>query len=1209
MIAMQKSFFSFCFVFISLTLSFAQNFWHPIDESKINLRQGGTRSIIPSKYKTFELQNEMITSYLRQAPLEFEENFLEQALSINLPMPDGKIEEFVAWYSPLMEDGLAANYPNIKTYKAYQKTNRNNTARFSIGPNGFHAAIKQDDATIYIDPYSSIDNQNYIVYYTADHIDSDLTNKIICGTQDENNHTPSTQKWGRRNPDGKMEMRTYRLALACTGEWGEVRGTKEKALADMVAFVERANLLFEAELAIRTILIEKNDLLINLDGKNDLYTNSTVGADILTQNTNIISGKVGFSSFDIGHVFSICHDVGGIAGGTACTQFKGAGVTCHNSSGISNGIVLVFNHEVGHQLTASHTFNHCPGQEGQLSATGYEPGSGSTIMAYPGACSTSNLGAPRESYYHVSSLDQIISYTNFESSEAYLCAAKTDINNYVPVISLNYPKNFSIPKYTPFYLEGSATDENQDALTYTWEQFDNQGSSPLGMPVGNAPIFRSLKPSASPVRYFPNENRILSYEFDNVQELLPTYSRNLTFRFVVRDNNPLGNAAVWEEIKFGVTNAGPFKITYPVNEQKLVVGKKLNVTWDVANTNLPPVSCQYVDIYVSLNNSLNFKGESMKLVASCVPNDGEETIIIPNNVTNRARIVIKAHDNIFFTTGLGNSKIDLPTKPGFITEIVDNKKSSCLPEAIDFEIQTTALVGMTDSIQFEIVSGLPEGAVASFESEKVVAGSNNTLHLNLDSVQGTADYEVLVRSFAPGIDTIVRKVYISVTGTNIDNMIPFSPENGIEGVGPTQKYYWSKLEDAIEYQLQVATSPSFDTEKIIIDYLTPDTSFLSNVFLDKATIYFWRIRASNDCKIGQWSEIRAFNTETLECSISKSGPLSINITSAGTPTVKAELYFPNEGAISDVNIKNIKLSHQQSSDLIVSLIAPDGKEGVLWSKRCPSGNGVIVGLDDQSNDFFSCPISTGKIYRPEKTPLSYFNNINMHGVWTLKVEDVAAGNSGKLLNFDLELCANITLNPPTIVVNDTLELGFQQSKVIDQNHLLSNDADNQANEIKYIVVTLPTHGLLTKNSVPLKVGDSFTQEDINQGLISYHNTGQLSNDDFKFVLTDQKGGWVKITKFDILIDIKSNAEDLVNHKKVNILVYPNPGTELLHIQKLSTDFKAWKCVISDISGQNVYSAQVIDDIQKIDIQSWQKGIYFISVYLENQVVSRKFVKQ
>ncbi|MFN8339187.1 MAG: hypothetical protein U0T36_09225 [Saprospiraceae bacterium] len=50
----------------------------------------------------------------------------------------------------------------------------------------------------------------------------------------------------------------------------------------------------------------------------------------------------------------------------------------------------------------------------------------------------------------------------------------------------------TIPKISPFqntllfYLEGSATDENQSALTYTWEQFDNQGSSPLGMPVGNA---------------------------------------------------------------------------------------------------------------------------------------------------------------------------------------------------------------------------------------------------------------------------------------------------------------------------------------------------------------------------------------------------------------------------------------------------------------------------------------------------------------------------------------------------------------------------------------------------------------------------------------------------------------------------------------------------------------------------------------------------
>lgn len=1206
---MLKSFLSVCFLCFTLTSSFSQPFWHRVDETLIKMRHGDTRPIIPSKYKTFELETEKFTTFLQQAPLEFTENFLEQAITVSLPMPDGHLEEFVVWDSPLMEDGLAADFPTIRTYKAYQKSNRNITARFSTGPNGFHAAIKQEDTTIYIDPYSTNDAHHYIVYFTADHVDSDLANKILCGTQDENTHISTPQKWGKRFPEGKLEMRKYRLALACTGEWGAVRGTKEKALADMVAFVERANLLFEAELAVRTVLIDKNDLLINIDGNNDLYTNSTVGADILTQNTSIISGKVGFSNYDIGHVFSICYDVGGIAGGTACTSLKGAGVTCHNNSGISNGIVLVFNHEVGHQLTASHTFNHCPGQEGQLSATGYEPGSGSTIMAYPGACGSSNLGAPRDNYYHVSSLDQIISYTNFESSDAYICAQKTDINNFVPVITLNYPKTFSIPKSTPFYLEGTATDVNQDAMTYTWEQFDNQGSSPLGMPVGNAPIFRSLKPSASPVRFFPNVSRILAHEFNNVQELLPTYSRNMTFRFVVRDNNPLGNAAVWEEIKFNVANAGPFEITYPLLEQKLIVGKKLNVTWDVANTNLAPVSCDFVDIYISLDNSLDFKGPSMKLVAARVPNDGAETIIIPNHVNTRVRIVVKAHENIFFTTSKGISRIDLPNKPGFITEIPDNIRSSCLPEGIDFEIHTTALAGMTDSIQFEIVSGLPIGATATFASEKVIAGANNRLSLNLDNVQGTADYEILIRSFAPGIDTIERKLFISVTGTNIDHVIQLSPENGIEGVGPTQKYYWSRLEDGAEYQLQVATSPSFEGDKIVIDYLTTDTQYLSNVFLEKATIYFWRVRSTNNCKIGQWSAIRAFNTETLDCTVTKSGPLSINISSAGLPTVKSELYFSNEGIISDVNIKNIRLSHQQSSDLIVSLISPDGKESLLWSKRCPSGNGVSIGLDDQSNEFFSCPISTGKIYRPEKTPLSYFNGANLHGIWTLKVEDAASGNGGRLLNFDLELCANITLFPPVISTNDTLRVGAHQSKVIDQNILLSIDADNSVQDISYVVVSTPNQGIISKNGSPIKVGDTFSQSDINQGVITYHHTGSESLDYFTFVVTDGNGGWVKITQFDILIDLKSSNDNEINGSKTQLLVYPNPCSEILHIQQLNSEDYTWKCEVTDISGQKIYSHEATDLLHKIDIQSWQKGMYFITVFIDKQIVTRKFVKQ
>ena len=149
----------------------------------------------------------------------------------------------------------------------------------------------------------------------------------------------------------------------------------------------------------------------------------------------------------------------------------------------------------------------------------------------------------------------------------------------------------------PFFLKASAEDANGDIMKYNWDQFDNQTSSPLGAPVGNAPIFRSLKPTTNPARYFPNVSRILNGQFTDKTELLPTYGRELTFRFVVRDNNPLGNASVWDEMKFRVAdNAGPFKLTFPILEYKLKIGEKLNVTWDVANTDIAPVNCKFVKI-------------------------------------------------------------------------------------------------------------------------------------------------------------------------------------------------------------------------------------------------------------------------------------------------------------------------------------------------------------------------------------------------------------------------------------------------------------------------------------------------------------------------------------------------------------------------------------------------------------------------------------
>ncbi|MCE2789781.1 MAG: M12 family metallo-peptidase, partial [Saprospiraceae bacterium] len=784
----------------------SQSVWQSLNERDIPAFQRKAREIIPDQYQVFQLSVENFQLGLQGCPDEDEAMLRRSNHTFALPLPDGSLAEFAVWKAPVMEKELADRYPSIQSYKGYLKSDPSVTARFTSGPLGVHGAIRMPEGMVYIDPYSLTTNDHYIVYYTSKHRDPELAGRELCGTTADMRFRPNTKLSGRSTT--MRELRKYRLALGCTGEWGSVRGTKEKALAEMVTFVERANIIFEAELAITAVLIAKNDELIFLDGATDPYTNPDQGLQILGQNTAILNGRIGGGSYEIGHVFSRCFDVGGVAGGNICTPGKGAGVTCHNGNTVTTGIVLVFNHEVGHQMTASHTFNKCGDTDQLALGTAYEPGSGSTIMAYPGACGSDNLGLPREEYYHVASLEQMLSFTNSEGADAYDCAQKIDINNHVPVIEFPYTDGFSIPVSTPFYLKASATDEDGDVLKYNWEQFDNGASSPLGSPTGNAPLFRSVRPGASPARYFPNESRILNGQFTDKQELLPTYGRDLTFRFVVRDYHPMGTAAVWQELKYKVAaNAGPFKLTFPVLDYKWKIGQEVPVKWDVANTDKAPVNCQKVDVYMSLNNSLDFGSSNMILLASAVPNDGEETIVVPNVESLRARIIVKASNNIFFTTGLYNSRIDPPVNPGFYMDVTQASATSCLPAPVSYQFSTAALAGLKDSVRFEIISGLPDGGLASFSNALVAPGDLTTLQLDLSAVKGTASYEMMVRAFVPGVDTIQRIIRLDVTGTDLDQPALLGPVDGISGVGPTQIYRWQRKIDATSYELQVATSP------------------------------------------------------------------------------------------------------------------------------------------------------------------------------------------------------------------------------------------------------------------------------------------------------------------------------------------------------------------------------------------------------------------
>src|SRR5215211_42080 len=85
--------------------------WQEIDEAAIK-RPEAERIVLPSEYKVFRVNKTNLNSILEKAPAEFSSAERDDGDTIiTLPLPDGTFSRFRIQYSPIMEAGLAAKYP------------------------------------------------------------------------------------------------------------------------------------------------------------------------------------------------------------------------------------------------------------------------------------------------------------------------------------------------------------------------------------------------------------------------------------------------------------------------------------------------------------------------------------------------------------------------------------------------------------------------------------------------------------------------------------------------------------------------------------------------------------------------------------------------------------------------------------------------------------------------------------------------------------------------------------------------------------------------------------------------------------------------------------------------------------------------------------------------------------------------------------------
>ena len=985
----------FLIVIFAFSMTYGQKSespWTKTAKSSIALGKLLPQKSTPQNASYYQLDMDVLKSNLQNAPKR-DSGALSRAL-LDFPNADGSMETYRIMEYSVMHPDLQAKFPEIRSYVGYGLKNEATVVYFSVSPSGLHSmTMSVDKGVQFINPYSS--DGAYEAFSRSAILVKD--NLFECSTVEDGLENPidlnKTMVAARNANDGRR--RTFRLAVGTSVEYTNYHGgTVASALAAINTTMTRVNGIYDRELSIRMTLVANNNLLISTTG-NSMFPNGEDVASI----TGTINTKIGASSYDIGHTFTT--GSGGRAFlASVCTASKGGGTT-----GLTEPVGDPFNidfvaHEMGHQFGATHTFNGSAGQcaQNRTSATAYEPGSGSTIMAYAGICFPQNVRPNSNEYFHQISLQQI--WNNVTSGNS-TCGVLTVTGNAAPTAIAG--PSYSIPTSTPYRLTGASTDADGTGLhTYTWEQFDLGITGAPTETTEFGPIVRSFQGTTTPVRYIPNlQDVLLNGGSSTNWEKLASIERSMAFVLTVRDNDPRGGQTAADGMNVNTIAGGPFKVTSQTTNVTWEIGATKTVTWDVANTNVAPIGTPNVTIKLSIDGGATFPFT----LAANVPNDGSQEIIVPSGTTtSRARIMVEGVGNIFYNLNTSNFKI---INVDYLLNFSPSAVTVCKPNNAVYNFTYNTYRGFNQNTVFSAIN-LPTGATATFSPTSASAnGTAVTMTITgLGAVaSGIYEFSAVGKSGAITNSSIVKLNLFSAT---IAPITLVAPTNGASGLYSNVEFSWEDDVNVEDYLLEISTTSNFNT--IAVSQML--TTNLFTTALELETVYYWRVTGFNRCSGNRTSSVNMFSTGVSTCEDSITATDTPIIISPDTSNTYNSVITVTENLpVTDVNVK-VNIQHDWVRDLRLVLISPKGTSVLLTNNNgLPDDkNYTNTIFDQQATESITQGAApfTGT-YVPEGD-LSVLNGEMSAGTWRLQVTDLFDKDGGSLIEYTLDLCLSRSLS-------------------------------------------------------------------------------------------------------------------------------------------------------------------------------------------------------
>ena len=540
----------------------------------------------------------------------------------------------------------------------------------------------------------------------------------------------------------------------------------------------------------------------------------------------------------------------------------------------------------------------------------------------------------------------------------------------------------------------------------------------------------------------------------------------------------------------------------------------------------------------------------------------------------------------------------------------------CSTEDAEFKFDYTQQIQTTTTITAD---NLPTGATASFSPSSISANGEVIMTVaNLENVAaGTYDINVTATN---GDVTQVKKVELRVVHPDfVDNPMSLSsPLNGEAGVlFPEIELTWNENINAESYTLELSDNPSFTN--ILATSTQTELNFTATG-LSENSIYYWRVNPTNQCGLTTSPVVYSFQTAGSEdCSNSYSATNFENSEIAVNGSDPASL--PIE-ITDDITITRLKvaldISHLAIGELEVLIQEPEAlgaNTTVLLENVCEQVDNITGAIFDDNGEDLSCGTSDPAVSGTIKPAQSLAGSVGKSslGTWLLIVNDETFQNDGTFTpgNIDgatITVCTAQANSALPEFTSNSVSVTTNQSTVFTSSDMLATSDSETASQQLYTIVVAPTKGVITKNGSNLAVGGTFTQADVDAGVVAYANTQTtLFSDSFKVDITNSLNGWLPNQE----VNIEATTLSTNSYNLSNVSIYPNPSNGSINVRFETSSNDIVKIELFDLQGRRVYrsnhsSNQSLFD-EPIATGKMANGIYILNVSQGNKSTTRRII--